>query len=550
MRTLHFYLARELAKTFLLTCVALTMLIVMGGGVANVFRAEGVGAKEMASIFIFLTPVALTMILPIAALFSATITYGRASADNEIAACRAAGVNIQRLLLTALLLGLMVTGLTYVSWNHVLPRLFSQIETLTRRDLPSIVLGQFERSKPLVYGDFRICAENFAELEGDRRPENAQEGHTYLYLSGVAFLQLEHEQFVRYGTSDYTLIDFDRTQRNPQVTAVLHGVHAYDVLHGQEYKMEQQTIGPEEFPFPIKQRMKFQDVYTLRSYLEDPKIIPEVSDRLFRVRRGMMEVFLFDEVYRSFDESRGGAGTFELVGPNGVNYKITTSSPLHKSAIDNEPTLFKAQVIETKPDGSTRTLHAGRLQFDMKNTPLDRERPLIIVELSEGVRIQRSGGGRVVEQQSETLPAMQFVDQPAPMRRASDLDLDRVLDQSANFDLMPVKLKDAREKMIKRMNQFKSEVLGEIHFRSSYSMSAMAVVLIGAMLGVILRGGQVLTAFGISCVPTAIVVIASIVGRNLADQPGGAFGALAVMWGTTILTYVAAGIIAVRVLRL
>ena len=62
MRTLHSYLARELAKTFLLTCVALTLLIVMGGGVANVFRSEGVGVKEMASIFIFLTPVALTMI--------------------------------------------------------------------------------------------------------------------------------------------------------------------------------------------------------------------------------------------------------------------------------------------------------------------------------------------------------------------------------------------------------------------------------------------------------------------------------------------------------
>ncbi|MCZ6817150.1 MAG: LptF/LptG family permease [Planctomycetota bacterium] len=550
MRTLHSYLARELAKTFLLTCVALTLLIVMGGGVANVFRAEGVGAKEMASIFIFLTPVALTMILPISALFSATITFGRASADNEIAACRAAGVNVQRLLLTPFLLGLLVTGLTYVSWNYVIPKLFDRIESLTRRDLPSIVLGQFERGKPLVYGNFRICAEEFEELKDDRLPEKAEENHTYLYLSGVTFLQLQDEQFVRYGTSDYTLIDFDSSQRNPCVTAVLYGVHAYDVIHGQEHRVERQDIPTREFPFPIKQQMKFQDVGTLRSYLEDPRIIPELADRLFRVRRGMMQVFLYDEVFRSFDESRGGTGTFELFGPNGLNYKITTSSPLHTSPMDNEPTLFDAQVIETLPDGSTRTLRAGRLQLDMKNRPLDPERPLIVIELSEGVRIQRSGGGRLVEQQAETLPALEFVDQPEPMRRASNLDLDRVMDPTENFDLMPTKLKEARAKLIKRKSQFESEVLGEIHFRSAYSVSAVAVILIGAMLGIILRGGQVLTAFGISCVPTAVVVIASIVGRNMANQPGGAPGALAVMWGTTILAYIAVGVIASRVLRL
>ena len=124
------------------------------------------------------------------------------------------------------------------------------------------------------------------------------------------------------------------------------------------------------------------------------------------------------------------------------------------------------------------------------------------------------------------------------------------MDPTENFDLMPTKLKEARAKLIKRKSQFESEVLGEIHFRSAYSVSAVAVILIGAMLGIILRGGQVLTAFGISCVPTAVVVIASIVGRNMANQPGGAPGALAVMWGTTILAYIAVGVIASRVLRL
>src|SRR5207247_1903101 len=100
-----------------------------------------------------------------------------------------------------------------------------------------------------------------------------------------------------------------------------------------------------------------------------------------------------------------------------------------------------------------------------------------------------------------------------------------------------------------RIGRFRSEVQGEIQFRASYAASAIAVILIGAMLGIVMRGGQVLTAFGISCLPTAIVVVASIVGRNLAEQPGKQIVSLAVMWGATALLYVAAGVIGTKVLQ-
>ncbi len=115
MRTLHSYAARELLKTFLMTSVTLTVLVVMGGGVANLDRGDGAGALENQKIYQFLTPVAITLILPVASLFSAAITYGRMSADNEVLACSAAGINIHRLLLSAFWLGLFVTAFTYWS---------------------------------------------------------------------------------------------------------------------------------------------------------------------------------------------------------------------------------------------------------------------------------------------------------------------------------------------------------------------------------------------------------------------------------------------------
>ncbi|MFQ5424821.1 MAG: LptF/LptG family permease [Phycisphaerae bacterium] len=547
MRTLHTYLARELAKTFILTSAALTVLIVMGGGVANVFRSEGIGAKEMATVFVFLAPVAVTMILPVAALFSATITYGRASADNEMVACRAAGINIQRLLLSAGLLGLLVTVATYTSWNFVIPRLSERIERLTQRDLPSIVVGQFRRNKALTFRNYRICADSFEELNGDRRPPDALEDHTYLWLKGVAFLELQDDQPVQYGTADRTIIDFDRSLLNPRVTIVLRQVRTFDVGRGHDYKLQQLSFGPYSVPLPLKRKMKFQDLPTLRWFLADPKLIPEMSDRLFRVKRGMMEQYLFDDIARNIDKDLGGSGEYRLYVPDGTTYDISAAG-YKTSNVDNEPTLRQAVVVERRPDGAERVRHAGQVHFDLKNT-LDREKPQIIVTLSDGVRDERPGE-RAFESPSETLPPLQFVDQPALQSRVEQFDPDEVLNPGVEQRALPRKLAEARKKLLRRMAQFESEVTGEIHFRASYSLSAVAVVLIGAMLGVVLRGGQVLTAFGISCLPTAFVVVASIVGRNLADQPGGAPAALAVMWGATAVTYAAAGVIASRVLRL
>ena len=90
MVTLHGYILRELLKTLGLTLAALTVLFTMGGGLYNVIRYEGVSAADVLSFIPLLLPIVLTLTLPIAALFAATMVYGRLAADNELVACRAA----------------------------------------------------------------------------------------------------------------------------------------------------------------------------------------------------------------------------------------------------------------------------------------------------------------------------------------------------------------------------------------------------------------------------------------------------------------------------
>lgn len=571
MRTLHTYFGRELLKAFLMTAVALTILMVMGGGVANIFRGEGIGAEEMAKVFAFLTPVAVTLILPVAALFSATITYGRASADNEVLAARAAGINVHRLLLSAGLLGVFVTLFTLISWNFMIPGLSAAIEQITRKDLPAIVLSQFQKAKPLTFGKYRIMANGFEKLDpaqmiaalatqpaasaptistdGSDAPIPIQPHHTYLRLIGVSFLEIEDQEVMRYGTADDTIIDFDpgtAESPSPRITVDLQGVRTFDATRRQYYELRHQILGPIEIALPIKRKTKFEDLLTLMKFVDNPAVIPEVQDRLWGLAREMMTLFLAQDI----DAALSAGKPFVLVGSEKSNVSMElTAETWRINPDDGRPEVKKVKLIE-QAGKDRRIIRADEAVIELKSS-FKRDRPMVIVTLNGNVEIQDdppTPGGRIVRRPKETLTPVEFMDQPNLAARWASFNLEDMLEPDAGIGL-PGRQAKLHEKIYKRMLEYQSEIRGEIHFRMSYSFSAIAIVLLGAVLGIIVRNGQVLTAFGISCVPMAFVVVASIVGRNLADRPQYGWLSILVMWSSTAFMFAAVGFFATRVLR-
>src|SRR5690606_14296287 len=124
--TLHYYILRELLKTFALTVAVLTILFTLGGGIYNVMRLEGVSGN-FAALLPVLLPNFAAATMPVAALFAATSVYGRLAADNELTACRAAGVNVHGLFLPAVLLSVVVAIVSLLLMNVMIPRSAQQI---------------------------------------------------------------------------------------------------------------------------------------------------------------------------------------------------------------------------------------------------------------------------------------------------------------------------------------------------------------------------------------------------------------------------------------
>ena len=103
--TLHRYVLRELLKVFALAALALTLMLSLGS-LLRPLQDYGVGPEQVIRLLGYFLPITLTFVLPIAALFAASLVYGRFASDNELDACRASGIGLWTLIYPGLVLGL------------------------------------------------------------------------------------------------------------------------------------------------------------------------------------------------------------------------------------------------------------------------------------------------------------------------------------------------------------------------------------------------------------------------------------------------------------
>jgi len=82
-------------------------------------------------------------------------------------------------------------------------------------------------------------------------------------------------------------------------------------------------------------------------------------------------------------------------------------------------------------------------------------------------------------------------------------------------------------------------IIATLHERTAFTFSVLVLVILGAGLGIVFRGAHASTAFGISFVPSLLVIVLIVMGKQMAQNAGTFWIGLSVMWS---------GIVAVGVL--
>ncbi len=148
-RTITFYLLREIVQ-YMLLGLALIIIVLVTRNLVRVLGDlvdAGFTFSDLLLVVRLLGTMLVTYALPIAFLFGVLLAIGRMAADVEITAMRACGIGLRTLTVPVVVLGLLISGLT---WRFSL-----EAEPAARREMRAAIRAMVARGGAIEPGKFR-----------------------------------------------------------------------------------------------------------------------------------------------------------------------------------------------------------------------------------------------------------------------------------------------------------------------------------------------------------------------------------------------------------
>jgi len=118
------YLAMQLLPPFLFGVGAFTSVVLTIDSLFDLLRKvveAGVPITIALKVFLLKLPYVMVYSFPMSTLLATLMTYSRLSSESELIALRGCGVSVYRMVLTAVVMGSLVTGMTFVFNEQISP---------------------------------------------------------------------------------------------------------------------------------------------------------------------------------------------------------------------------------------------------------------------------------------------------------------------------------------------------------------------------------------------------------------------------------------------
>jgi lipopolysaccharide export LptBFGC system permease protein LptF len=526
--TLHWYIFRDLVKTFLLATTVLCIVLGLGS-MLRPLQDFSIDPLRVPELLLCTLPVTLTMVIPIAALLAATINYGRLAVDNEITACRSSGINLTTLIYPAAALALLVGTATLLLAFHVIPSFAGRIESIVKSDAESIIYRNIEKKGNLggLLPNYRIHADR--AIPGEHR------------LLGVALIKLDDKgQVDQIITAEQVSVQFVNT---PGQNRIMLRLHRWTVFQGDVTASMEDNVISVPVPSFLRDDVKFKNLNDLKAIRADMMRFSSVSELMDKIRyQYQMESFfswcsgeLHRRGYVDLNRTGGRVRVFasSCRWQSGQRKDDSASSRRKVAEILGSPGQpVRVEVyFDDQPSQAKKYYQAQRGRVIL-NPQLLTQRGVLNLET---VRWHYAN-----DSQQYNLAAYDFPEIIIPrdvMIRAENLSLSEALspetsllaEQSDYFDGL-------RKKLRKMCSDLQLEIDIEIHSRLAFGVCCVALVLLGAGLGIVFRSGHLLTAFGISCIPASLCLITIFTGKHIAQRSSIDLGlGIAFLWSGIVL---------------
>lgn len=520
---LHRYLFKELLRVFVLTTVALTLMVSVGL-LVPIIREYGVSPGQIIHLIAYFMPITLTFVMPIAALFASAITYGRFAADRELDACRASGVRFRTLVYPGLCLALFVAIVNLLLNFYITPEFIQRTEQSVKADAKQILFRNIQRRGfyEIPRGTYKIYAENVApehNLLQDVLILNTEEGHySEMTMARDAQVNIENE-------GEHTIV----TVQANEVTRVMEDT--VSSVGGLVVSQRVRSL--------LEDSIKFKKIEQLKRIQADKLHFGPVYDLALEARAQLAMERLSAELKRTMAEGRDyytlgeGNGSLEYrlsVGDCRVGKaRLELTGPIRLLVIDRDRNRVDVQF----------DCDEGWIKLEAESIRQGLELNLLTP------RWQRPSSGATSVAQQKVVPEI-----PLPASVAEGLEprnllatLKAAASPSDKAALKPTAvLRNQVADIEKRLTKVDSQIFAELHSRLVLGMGCVSLIITGICLGIRFRGGHVLSAFGASAIPAGLLVVFIMAGKELTKNPAASpLTGVAVMWaGFVVLLLLAA----------
>jgi len=521
--TLHKYIFRELFKVFLLSTVALTLILSLGS-VLRPIQEYGVGPRQVLHLMGYFIPVILTFVLPMSALFAASLVYGRFASDNELDACRASGISLARLVYPGLALAVIVAAANLVLSFQVMPTFVQRAEQALKADARQILFRNIHRRGyyELPEGNYLIYADNV-----DRQNN---------ILTGIIAARLDKDRIKEITVAEIAQVSFVQNIKTTEVVINARNTYQMSPSDRGGFHLGSSTVAA-PFPSLLEDEIKFKKIKQIRQIQNDLMEFYPVEEKARDAYAQFTAELLAQDIAEHINEN---PNTFyRLRGdPNGISF-IAGACSLQPADDQAEKIYLTDGVAAVEFDPVTgqdyRTYTASTATLNIEG---DKLAPTLTIDIFNPVWRKPDGseglsGRRIIRGL--------FLPDHLDLKEKFNSDdvLNIVSPDNINSALASRPSPTLRKRLAildRVLKKTKAEIKSEMNLRLVFGIGCIPMILIGIGLGIMLRGGHALTAFGVSCIPAAVLVIGLLSGKNVTTNLGAqAFSGIALMWGALLL---------------
>ena len=519
---LHRYIFREVIKVFVLATVALTLMMSLGS-ILRPVQEFGVGPGQVVRLMIYFLPVTLTFVLPMAALFATTLVYGRLANDNELDACRASGISLLTLVYPGLILAVIVATANLLLGFYVMPAFMHRAESSLKNNARQILFRNIQRK-----GYYALPPDDQYRIYAD----NADMQNNMLY-DVVAVEVTGNGSIKRIITAETAKVIFDPHQTINEVRINAHNTCQMGPGEDARFSAEWLSLTT-EFGALLGDNISFKKIGEMKQIRQNPMLFDPVA----RIARRVYAQFTAELLAQQINAEILHQTPFKLFN----DHQVVEFSAKTCTVLDEKRLLLADDMtITERPvsgDSATRTL---RCQKAFLNIEGDEMAPTLTLDIQNA---KWTSADPQSPQGQENVLARQIIrGLVMPSAVTSNFKTTNILNEINPQAISAALHAGPSERLVALQNQLYRKIAktlanigAETNSRLVFGVGCVTLIMIGIGLGIILKGGHLLTAFAASAAPALALIVCIMMGKNIAENPAAAsWAGIPLMWAGLII---------------